>query len=279
MRILLITSLLFSLSLAQWPTAVHSHSFGTSQQVGQAEFPANVLGPLTSPISPVAPAATASQVVSLGKGGHIALTFDPPIINKAGADFIVFENAFYYGPGNALVFDEWMIVSVSNDGTNWTDFAHNTQTGEGMAGRTPTEAFGVDYTDPAASGGDAFDLSLVSMDTVRYVRVTDATQHQPADRLSAELDGIAAVHQAEATARTASQPVAIKMLHAPQGPLLQLSQPVDRVQCFNSAGQLVFAKGKTTPGLHPIMQLSPGLYVIKAEVAGHTLTTKYIQTL
>ena len=34
------------------------------------------------------------DVVSLGRGGSIILTFDPPVENGEGWDFAVFENSF-----------------------------------------------------------------------------------------------------------------------------------------------------------------------------------------
>ena len=51
--------------------------------VGLPEF---VLGP-----------ADGSSVLSLGDGGQVLLSFDPPITNGPGFDFAVFENAFADG--------------------------------------------------------------------------------------------------------------------------------------------------------------------------------------
>lgn len=282
MRLWTLTLLAFALlsvAQAQWPTAVYSYQFGNSQTFGQEAqyFPANVLGALTSPVAPTIPASDPTQVVSLGKGGYIALAFDPPIVNGPGADFIVFENAFYYGPGNTAIYDEWMMVSVSNDGENWTDLPYNTTTGEGMAGRTPTAAFGADYTDPATAGGDAYDLALTGLDTVRYVKVTDATQYQGADRQSADLDGVAAVHQAGITGRTAPQ-AALQVYHSPGGPGLRLHTPATSLRMLDAQGRLLYSTGPLAPAQNvlPSMQLSPGLYVFQVEVNGHLLVAKYI---
>lgn len=175
-----------------WATAVDEYSFGTSQIFGQDStfFPANVLGPVGPAVSETTPASTPSEIVSLGKGGYVVLSFDYPLIDGPGPDFTVFENAFVY-PGG--IFDEWMIVSVSVDGENWLVFPHDTLTGAGMAGRTPTTG-GADYLNPAESGGDSFDLADLGLDTARYVRVTDATHYQGLDRLSAELDAVIALH-------------------------------------------------------------------------------------
>jgi hypothetical protein len=183
-----------------WPIAVRAYAFGTSQTFGQDPqyFPYNVLGVICTTATPTAPCADPCQVVSLGKGGYIELAFDPPIADGPGADFIVFENAFRYG--NGQVFDEWMIVSVSQDGQTWLTFPYDSVTGEGLAGRTPTGCSGcsgedINWQDPVRAGGDAFDLSEVGLAWARYVRVEDATRFQPPDRLSADLDGVVAIHQ------------------------------------------------------------------------------------
>jgi len=179
---------------AQWATSVLGHHFGTSQTVGQgaAYFPANVLGAPTAAATATAPASLPQDVVSLGKGGFLALGFEQPVIDGPGPDFTVFENAFFYGDNE--VFDEWMIVAVSEDGQAWHTFPYDTLTGAGMAGRTPTNG-AANPLDPAVSGGDSFDMAALGLSKVRYVRMTDATRYQSFDRLSAEVDAVAAIYQ------------------------------------------------------------------------------------
>ncbi len=64
------------------------------------------------------PAGTSTlDVVSLGNGGRITLTFDAPITDGAGWDFAVFENSF----ANDL-FLELAFVEVSSDGTHFVRF-------------------------------------------------------------------------------------------------------------------------------------------------------------
>ncbi len=191
-----------------WPVAVYEYNLGTSQTFGQGPqyFPYNVLGPICTTATPTTPCADPCQVVSLGKGGYIVLTFDPPIADKPGPDFIVFENAFRYG--NGQVFDEWMIVRVSQDGQVWQTFPYDSLTGQGLAGRTPTgctncPAHPINWQDPAEAGGDAFDLTEVGLSWARYVRLEDATHFQTPDRLSADLDGAVAIHQLPANSLSA----------------------------------------------------------------------------
>ena len=173
-----------------WPTQVVDHQFGSNQTFGQSPetFPENVLGPVAAVASTEAPASAPEDIVSLGRDGYITFGFDAPIRDWPGPDFTVFENAFYYG--NGFVFDEWLKVEVSADGQNFVAFAHDTLTGEGLAGRTPTSPQAAGTNTPTQAGGDAYDLADIGLDTVRYIRLTDMTRHQPADRLAAEVDGI-----------------------------------------------------------------------------------------
>lgn len=215
-----------------WPVAVYEYRFGTSQTFGQSDayFPYNVSGEICTTATPTTPCADPCQVVSLGKGGFIALAFDPPIRDGPGADFIVFENAFRYGSGQ--VFDEWMIVSVSQDGRQWVTFPFDSVTGAGLAGRTPTGCTGcsapVNWQDPAQAGGDAFDLETVGLPWVKYVRLTDATHWQAPDRLSADLDGVVAIHQL---------PVAgLSISPLPEGLFFHSSEP-PRLQAWDLSGR------------------------------------------
>ncbi len=194
-----------------WPVAVREYALGSSQTFGQDSqyFPYNVLGPICTTATPTTPCADPCQIVSLGKGGYIVLTFDPPLADKPGPDFIVFENAFRYGNGE--VFDEWMIVKVSQDGEVWYTFPYDSLTGQGLAGRTPTGCEGcpptsIHWQDPMQAGGDAYDLADVGLEWARYVQVEDATRFQAPDRLSADLDGVVAIHQLPANNLSVSTP-------------------------------------------------------------------------
>lgn len=183
-------------SQSPWASSVHEYSFGTGQNTGQGTnyFPHNVLGSVSASVSATTPAALPEEVVSLGRNGWISVGFESPIINGAGADFTVFENAFEI-TGGLGIFDEWLIVSVSNDGENWFTFPYDSLTGEGMAGRTPTNGGNVNYLDATQSGGDSFDIGELGLNEVKYVRVQDATRFQSSDKLSAELDAVIALHQ------------------------------------------------------------------------------------
>jgi hypothetical protein len=163
---------------AQGADAVETFRPGTGQNAGQgpAWFPANVLGlPDTSARRTVA-SVDPGEILSLGLGGEIVLRFDSaPIVDGPGVDFTVFENAFVFRIGQReRVYAEPAEVAVSRDGSVFVSFPHDFRTLAGCAGVTPTNG-DANPLDPTVSGGDAFDLALIGVDSVRYVRITDLT--------------------------------------------------------------------------------------------------------
>jgi hypothetical protein len=114
-------------------------------------------------------AGNSSDVVSLGRGGEITLTFDMPIQNGKGWDFAVFENSF------SDTFLELAYVEVSTDGTNFFRFDNDSL--------TPTPVSGFGAVDPTNIDGFAgkyrqgygtpFDLEDVGLDEATHVRLID----------------------------------------------------------------------------------------------------------
>ncbi|KKL94550.1 hypothetical protein LCGC14_1863540, partial [marine sediment metagenome] len=121
------------------------------------------------------------DVVSLGVQGVLVLGFAPSraVTDGAGADLIVFENAFDVGQWR---FAELVRVGVSTDGLNYAYFPtwcgltsavlpyqpiDPTQV-SGFAGVGPVlanvDSNGIDPFDPATAGGDAFDLAALASD-------------------------------------------------------------------------------------------------------------------
>lgn len=121
------------------------------------------------------------HVLSLGLGGEIVLEMtDYLIFDGDGPDFTVFENAFLVSGGSGATFAEPGIVGVSEDGVTFVEFDCDTSAAPytGCAGVTPVVANadrnGVDPTDATVSGGDAFDLNDVGLESARFVRIRDA---------------------------------------------------------------------------------------------------------
>jgi hypothetical protein len=161
-------------------TKVVSFTPGTCAGYGQSSMPTVVEGP---PIGGGADMGS-TDVVSLGGQGEIVVSFEPnTIVDGPGADFIVFENAFDVAGNASNIFAEPGEVSVSNDGVIWTVFPCTATAypyGE-CAGWHPVFSNpdnGISPVDPAAAGGDAFDLADLAdagVTEVRYVRIRDKT--------------------------------------------------------------------------------------------------------
>jgi hypothetical protein len=142
-----------------------------------------------------------TDVVSLGAGGEIVLSFDTEIVDGPGTDFVVFENAFQVPGTSDRFWEELGEVSVSADNKRWSTFSCNT-----MAPRPRTGCAGwnvvypapdnmVCATNPNQSGGDGFDLATVGVTSVRYVRIRDLrTQGSGSGTTGFDLDAVAIVN-------------------------------------------------------------------------------------
>ncbi|MFN4259847.1 MAG: PEP-CTERM sorting domain-containing protein [Gemmataceae bacterium] len=152
-----------------------------------------VRGPqdIANPASPLASFGSAANalgapggtfdVVSLGDGGWITLTFASPIYNGPGPDFAVFENGFGF---NGLIFGELAFVEVSSNGVDFFRFPSVSLT------QTATQLSNADGIDPTAihnlagkfpaREGTPFDLQdlvgvspLLDVHAITHVRIID----------------------------------------------------------------------------------------------------------
>jgi hypothetical protein len=155
-------------------TGVVSFSPGPCAGFGESAMPSVVEGP---PIGGgVAQGST--DVVSLGVGGSIVLSFAPnAIVDGPGPDFVVFENAFDVGGNPNDVYAEPGEVSVSDDGVTWSTWpctaTANAPPYGACAGWHPVTTPPAAPTDYPACGGDAFDLADLGVTHARYVRIVD----------------------------------------------------------------------------------------------------------
>jgi hypothetical protein len=124
---------------------------------------------------------SSTDIVSLGRGGQITLTFDDRISNVDGADFAVFENSF------SAAFLELAWVEVSSDGIHYLRMPNDSQTAsavgafgssdptdiDGLAGKYK-QGYGTpfDLTD-LMSAYSADELAKVDLDDIGYVRIID----------------------------------------------------------------------------------------------------------
>lgn len=141
------------------------------------------------------------DVLSLGNGGEIVLSFDVAIVDGPGPDLLVFENPFQISGDPSSVLAEPAEVAVSDDGETWTTFpcSMTAYPYDGCAGWNPVyanEASPVDPREPEKAGGDPFDLATIGVKRARFVRIRDANKKIPAAAPTAgfDLDGVAALH-------------------------------------------------------------------------------------
>ncbi len=148
--------------------------FGAARMPGVVEGPPEGAGTLQGSF----------DVVSLGTGGEIVLGFgENAIVDGPGPDFIVFENAFYANGDPSQIASDLGEVSVSEDGESWTAFPCSPQTPGPpfgtCAGWRPvlaSSANGISPFDPAAAGGDVYDLAAIGVARARFVRIRDLFQ-------------------------------------------------------------------------------------------------------
>lgn len=147
------------------------------------------------------------DVVSLGNGGEIVVSFEPnAIVDGPGVDLLVFENAFYPGGDATHVFAEPGEVSVSDDGVTWVTFPCTATTYPygacaGWHAVYSNPMNGISPVDPAHAGGDGFDLADVGIARARFVRIRDKTHEvcMGTSRLTSngfDLDALAIVNAA-----------------------------------------------------------------------------------
>ncbi len=183
-------------------------------------------------VSPFQPAFLPAELVSIGRGGSLTLSFDPPLVDDArnpfGTDFIVFGNSFFVdvsppdGVVGGLVADGG-IVEASADGVTWFAFASGQADGLlptlGYADAGPyATAAGVLLTDPnlpadpaltpdalvglsyaelvvrygGSAGGAGFDLASVGLAHAVAIRITNPAGFGP----NVEIDAVARVKAA-----------------------------------------------------------------------------------
>lgn len=183
-------------------TEVVSFEPGPCAGFGAAKMPEIVYGP------PIGGGALKGSldVVSLGVGGEIVLSFAPnAIVDGPGPDFIVFENAFYAGGDEAHPAADLGEVSVSEDGVTWHTFP--CEPGEAApygscAGWRPVYSApgnGISPFDPAVAGGDPYDLAELGLSAARFVRIRDMARETCAgprgpNTAGFDLDAIAIVN-------------------------------------------------------------------------------------
>ncbi|MFU8847657.1 MAG: hypothetical protein ACNA77_02920 [Opitutales bacterium] len=211
-------------AIVAWATGFTNVIYGAGV-ASQWQTPVNALGPAVG---------DSFDVVSLGSGGEITLTFSQAIRDGDGPDFAVFENSF------SDTFLELAWVEVSTDGIHFIRFPNFSYTEEptgsidathihGLAGKyrqgygTPFDLQQLQLAYAAVlNGTDSFapdyrqslleNFSEVDLDEIRYVRILDVVgdgnhldaqgfpiydPYPTSGSAGFDLEAIAVIHQAE----------------------------------------------------------------------------------
>lgn len=142
------------------------------------------LGYSTAGDHTLATGAPDNFIVSLGDSGIATLTFESPVYNGNGFDFVIFENGFQNPANKEEAFLELAFVEVSSDGTHYTRFPASSQTPD-----TPQVPMAGVYMNArklnnlagkyAAPYGTPFDLEELAgtagldIDKVTHIRLVD----------------------------------------------------------------------------------------------------------
>jgi hypothetical protein len=177
---------------AMWSNVLVDYQITTTGIYG---VPENALGEVTTWATPSNPAWNTGTLVSFNYADdYVVVGFkddqENPLLvtnnsnNPSGYDFVVWGNAFsgWTEPGK---------VEVSQNGASWLEMT------SGWTNRfdvTPTYGAGIVYPDSdltTCAGGDYFDIASVSLDWIKYIRLSDGPENGTAD-----LDAIAALSTA-----------------------------------------------------------------------------------
>ncbi|MBN2374359.1 hypothetical protein JXL19_11295 [bacterium] len=141
----------------------------------------NVYGEFMTPEKALGKAAgDAYDIVSLGRGGSITMTFDVPICDGSGWDFAVFENSF------SDTFLELAYVEVSTNGTDFVRFPNCSLTPSpvsafgtidptniiGLAGKY-MQGYGTPFDLKDLAGFEEVKAGIVDLSHIFFVRIID----------------------------------------------------------------------------------------------------------
>lgn len=238
---------------------------GNGQRTGQGAtfFPRNVLSGPSAAARADVPSTDPREICSLGLGGSITLGLKSKVVlNGPGIDLTIFENAFFYG--NGRVFAEPATIELSNDGVTWRMIPFDSTSLQGLAGVSPT--LDPHALSPTTSGGTHVDLSVVGIDSVRWIRLTDVSRIVLSNPKSPfydptlsgfDLDVVLAWH-------TADHAFELGIEHDVQNDVALVSSPdATKVDVFSVTGQRLLNE-YISPGFHAVTlsDLAPGCYFV-----------------
>ncbi len=259
---------------------------GEGQNAGQSAefFPENIFGPPSDKARQQVQAAAPEEVLSIGFGGEIVVTFSNLIVaDGPGADFTIFENAFL-NPVTGRVFAEPAVVSVSQDGMIYHEFPYDSLTLVGCAGITPVNG-DKDCFDPEESGGDQFDLSDLGLQWIKFIKIKDISkqvkgnpQHPYYDPIITgfDLDAVAGLHLSEQV--TGVDDVIEKSIIIKQNQIIispELLSNAGEYRIADITGRIIM-QGKIKSNIY-VNDLNAGAYVFQAIIGEDIFFRKFIR--
>jgi len=245
-------------------------------------------------------------VVSLGDAGAATLTFEQPIEDGPGFDFVVFENGF---PAGDAYFLELAFVEVSSDGENFFRFPaiSNTDTSEqvGTFGLLRPENISNLAGQFAGQLGTPFDLQELAgtegldLDQVTHVRIVDVVgaladsiasldsrgnkinDPYPTAFISGgfDLESVGVINVGVLVSTTDPVTVDLKIYPNPTSASLTLQLPdgkqAAQVRLFDATGRRA-----TVPrdgNQLDLGDLSDGMYVLQVQVAGSWISRRIVK--
>lgn len=165
-----------------------------STALGEPTRTTNPTDPQGGAVTPFQPAFSTEEIVSIGAGGQLTVSFDEPVtddaLNPFGIDLIVFGNAFYIinsstqtATGGA--FTEGGVIELSANGTDF--FAVNGLFADDLF---PTNGF-LDPSQPRTTLGPGGEVAEGTLPTDFTRPVDPSFQVQAGDTIDGILDGYA----------------------------------------------------------------------------------------
>jgi hypothetical protein len=239
-------------------------------------------------------------VVSLGDYGNITLTFQYPIINGLGPDFVIFENGF------SDTFLELAFVEVSSDGLHFVRFPSVSLTPEteigGFGSIDATKLYNlagkyrVNYGTPFDLE-DLTDSTNININEIKYIKLIDAvgttnTQYAtydsqghiiidpyatPFESGGFDLDAIGVINEDKSNWVNELERVNFSVFPNPSlGQINLYCNKSGVVKIFDMTGKIVFDKNIISKETITLDKLNKGLYFINFNQNGMIETKKII---
>lgn len=236
-------------------------------------------------------------VLCLGDGGEAILSFNPPIANQEGYDFVVFENGFHDLDNDTLAFLELAFVEVSSDGENYFRFPaiSLTQNEEQIDGFGVVDARHIhNLAGKHVFGyGTSFDLDeiedhdLLDKQSISHVKIIDVIGNidpayasydsqgniindpfpTPFPSGGFDLAGIGVIHQGIPKKENPKPDLITFLYPNPTKDILYLNQDLQSkiAQVYDITGKLVWEDRLPSNAEWDIQFLDKGWYIIKIE--------------